>query len=212
MRCNRKFIEGIVYQMLVISSSKDDMINLNVVCKYLAKNVQNFIRLIFVTDKNLKLILFTHRPKAFNCITYRTLLIFIINEMHVPSVFDISNLIGANFLLKFFSMSEDILHNQNNNQFDENNASIGSASTLRRAMTVTKIDEMLQCISDMKLYANTIEQDLPDYLNTVGITSNNEMSIAEIHPEDLIEQAQQRSNDDRYILLRDLIKSSKVYR
>ena len=118
----------------------------------------------------------------------------------------ISSLLALIFQLKFSRMSEDILHHQNNKNSDEKT----SSSTLKRAMTVTKIDQMLQCINDLKLCANTVEKDLFDYFETIGVHSKNEMHFTEIHCEDLIEQAQQRSNDDRYILLRDFIKPNKV--
>ena len=102
-------------------------------------------------------------------------------------------------------------HNQNNNNFDEKSSSSGSANTLKRAMTVTKMDEMLECIKDLKLYAKTVERDLPDYLETIGVDGKHEMNSTEFHTEDFIQLARERSNDDRYILLRDFIRSTKVH-
>jgi hypothetical protein len=101
---------------------------------------------------------------------------------------------------------EQIFHNQNNNNFDEATLSIGSANTLKRAMTVNKVNDMLDCINDMKLYAKTIEKDLPDYLDTIYIDRKNEVNITE----DFIQLAKQRMNNNRYILLNDLIQEKKV--
>jgi hypothetical protein len=107
-------------------------------------------------------------------------------------------------------ISEKILNNYNNNNFDDQIPSIGSAKTLQRAMTVTKLSEMLDCIKDMKLYANTIEKDLPDYLNTINIHSKDEMNVTEFETNNFIQLAEQRLNDNRYILLNDLIEQKKV--
>jgi len=101
---------------------------------------------------------------------------------------------------------EQIFHNQNNNNFDAATLSIGSANTLKRAMTVNKVKDMLDCINDMKLYAKTIEKDLPDYLDTIYIDRKNEVNITE----DFIQLAKQRMNNNRYILLNDLIQEKKV--
>jgi hypothetical protein len=103
-------------------------------------------------------------------------------------------------------IAEQIFHNQNNNNFDEAALSIGSANTLKRAMTVNKVNDMLDCINDMKLYAKTIEKDLPDYLDTIYIDRKNEVNITE----DFIQLAKQRMNNNRYILLNDLIQEKKV--
>jgi hypothetical protein len=58
----------------------------------------------------------------------------------------------------------------------------------------------------MKLYAKTIEKDLPDYLDTIYIDRKNEVNITE----DFIQLAKQRMNNNRYILLNDLIQEKKV--
>jgi hypothetical protein len=108
------------------------------------------------------------------------------------------------------NISEHILHNQNNNNFDEVIPSIGSADTLKRAMTVNKLNDMLDCINDMKLYAKTIEKDLPDYFEPISTDRKNEMNITEFKIEDFIQLAKQRMDDNRYILLNDLIKQKKV--
>ncbi len=107
-------------------------------------------------------------------------------------------------------ISEEILHNQNNNNFDEQISSIGSANTLKRAMTVNKLSEMLNCINDMKFYAKTIEKDLPDYFDTIHIDKNNELNSIKFETDDFIQLAKQRLNDNRYIILNDLIKQEKV--
>jgi hypothetical protein len=106
-------------------------------------------------------------------------------------------------------ISEQILYNHNNNNFDDQIQSIGSANTLKRAMTVNKLSDMLDCIKDMKFYAKTIEKDLPDYLDTIYIDRKNEMNVTEF---DFLQLAKQRlNNNNRYILLNDLIKQEKVY-
>ena len=89
--------------------------------------------------------------------------------------------------------------------------SIGSANTLKRAMTVNKLTGMLDCIKDMKFYAKTIEKDLPDYLHSINIDRTTETNSIEFETDDFIQLAQQRSNDNRYILLNDLIEQGKVY-
>ena len=98
----------------------------------------------------------------------------------------------------------------NKNNFDAGKQSIGSANTLKRAMTVNKLSEMLDCINDMKIYAKTIEQDLPEYLNTIHINPIKERGSTEFDTEDILQLAKQCSDDDRYILLNDLIKQEKV--
>jgi hypothetical protein len=105
---------------------------------------------------------------------------------------------------------EQILHNYNNNNFEDQIQSIGSANTLKRAMTVNKLSEMLDCIKDMKFYAKTIEIDLPNYLNTIYIDRKNKMNVPEVNTHDFIQLAKQRLNDNRYILLNDLIKQEQV--
>lgn len=104
-------------------------------------------------------------------------------------------------------MSDESLHNQNNNHFDEKS----SVDVLKRAMTVTKMDDMLECIKDLKFYAKTVEKDLPEYLETIGVDTKHQMNITEFHPEDFIQSARQHSNDTRYILLRDFIRSTEVH-
>ena len=106
--------------------------------------------------------------------------------------------------------SEQILQNQNNNNFDEQTPAIGSANTLKRAMTVHKLSEMLDCIKDMKFYAKTIEQDLPDYLDSIHINRKNTQQVTEFKTDDFIQLAKQRLTDSRYILLNDLIRQKKV--
>jgi hypothetical protein len=120
-------------------------------------------------------------------------------------------------MLKLFNMHElssDIpeqnLRDHNNNNFDDEIQSIGSANTLKRAMTVNKLSEMLDCIKDMKFYAKTIEKDLPDYLNTIYIDKDSEMNITGFNTDDILQLAKQRLNDNRYIILNDLIKQEKV--
>lgn len=99
-------------------------------------------------------------------------------------------------------------NNNNNNNFDDQIQSNGPANTLKRAMTVNKLSEMLDCIKEMKSYAKTIEQDLPDYSNTIQIDDNN----YEYHSIDFLQLAKERSNDNhRYIILKDLIEQNKVY-
>ena len=100
---------------------------------------------------------------------------------------------------------EEILQNHNNNNFNDQISSIGSVNTLKRAMAVNTLSEMLDCIKDMKFYANTIEKDVPDYLSKINIDIKNEMET-----EDLIQLAEQGSQDNRYILLNDLIEQKKV--
>jgi hypothetical protein len=106
---------------------------------------------------------------------------------------------------------EETLQNHNNNNFDDQIASIGSADTLKRAMTVNKLSEMLDCIKDMKFYANTIEKDIPDYLNTIYMYKKNDINATEFETDDFIQLAKQPLNDNRYILLNDLIEQKKVY-
>ncbi len=101
---------------------------------------------------------------------------------------------------------EEIRPNQNNNNFNDQIESIGSANTLKRAMTVNKLNDMLDCIKDMKYYAKTIEKDLPDYLKTIYTDQKHETNVTEF-----IQFTEQRLNDNRYILLNDLIKQKKVY-
>jgi len=120
-------------------------------------------------------------------------------------------------MLKLFNMHElssDIpeqnFRDHNNNNFDDEIQSIGSANTLKRAMTVNKLSEMLDCIKDMKFYAKTIEKDLPDYLNTIYIDKDSEMNITGFNTDDILQLAKQRLNDNRYIILNDLIKQEKV--
>jgi hypothetical protein len=105
---------------------------------------------------------------------------------------------------------EEILHNQNNNNFNETIPLIGSADTLKRAMTVNKLSDMLDCIHNMKLYAKTIEKDLPDYFESISIDRNDDTNITKLKTEDFIQLAKQRMNDNRYILLSDLIKQKEV--
>lgn len=105
---------------------------------------------------------------------------------------------------------EQNLRDHNNNNFDDEIQSIGSANTLKRAMTVNKLSEMLDCIKDMKFYAKTIEKDLPDYLNTIYIDKDSEMNITGFNTDDILQLAKQRLNDNRYIILNDLIKQEKV--
>ncbi|CAF1977282.1 unnamed protein product [Rotaria magnacalcarata] len=109
--------------------------------------------------------------------------------------------------------SHEIVHIHNNNNSEDQILSIGSANTLKRAMTVNKLSEMLDCIKDMKLYAKTIEQDLPDYLSVMSIEKQNEMYTTEIETDNFLELAEQRlnnnNNNNRYILLRDLIEQKK---
>lgn len=107
-------------------------------------------------------------------------------------------------------ISEELLPNHNNNNFDEQSSVIGSASTLKGAMTVTKLDDMLACIRNMKLYATTIEKDLPDYLHTIGIDTKKEANVTAFETDDFIHLAKQRAKDNRYILLGDFIRPEKV--
>jgi len=120
-------------------------------------------------------------------------------------------------MLKLFNMHElssDIpeqnFRDHNNNNFDDEIQSIGSANTLKRAMTVNKLSEMLDCIKDMKFYAKTIEKDLPDYLNTIYLNKDSEMNVTGFNTDDILQLAKQRLNDNRYIILNDLIKQEKV--
>jgi hypothetical protein len=102
--------------------------------------------------------------------------------------------------------SESSLYNHTNEQL----LSIGSADTLKRAMTVNKLNEMLGCIKNMKMYAKTIEKDLPDYLNTIGVDKRIEINKTEYNSDDLLQLAKQRLNNNHYILLNDLIDQDKV--
>lgn len=106
---------------------------------------------------------------------------------------------------------QEISSNQNNNNFDDQIQSIGSADTLKRAMTVNKLSDMLDCMKNMKFYAKTIEKDLPEYLDQIYIDKNNEISSIEFNNDDFLKLAQQSIDDDRYIILNDLIKQNKVY-
>jgi len=128
--------------------------------------------------------------------------IFYWRYFYVEKLFDMHELSSDNV--------EQILHNHNNN-FDDQIQTIGSANTLKRAMTVNKLSDMLDCIKDMKFYAKTIEKDLPDYLDTIYIHRKKEMNAIECNTEDFLQLAKQRLNDNRYILLNDLIKQEKVY-
>ena len=107
------------------------------------------------------------------------------------------------------NIAEDIVHSNEINKFNDRNQSIGSANTLRRAMTVNKLSEMFECINDMKYYAKTIEKDIPDYLQAVSINNKDQKNIPELETDHIIHLAEQRSNDNRYILLNDLIKHEK---
>ncbi len=135
--------------------------------------------------------------------------------MHVPQIIAKNNnefrdFIGAFFVLNMHQLSSDIPEeirpNQNNNNFNDQIESIGSANTLKRAMTVNKLNDMLDCIKDMKYYAKTIEKDLPDYLKTIYTDQKHETNVTEF-----IQFTEKRLNDNRYILLNDLIKQKKVY-
>lgn len=107
-------------------------------------------------------------------------------------------------------MSKQLVHSCNNNADDEI-LPVGSAKTLQRAMTVTKLSEMLDCIKDMKSYASTIEKDLPEYLETNPIYRNNDTNSVELEKtDDFIQLANQRFNNNRYVLLNDLIEQKKV--
>ncbi|CAF0734716.1 unnamed protein product [Rotaria sordida] len=106
-------------------------------------------------------------------------------------------------------ISESIIHNHNNNNSEDQILSIGSASTLKRAMTVKTLNEMFDCIKDMKFYAKTIEQDLPEYFKTRSINKKNEIDTMEFEIDDFIQLAKQRLNNNRYILLNDLIEQKK---
>ena len=105
---------------------------------------------------------------------------------------------------------EEILHdptNNNNNNFNDETSLIGSANTLKRAMTVNTLSEMLDCIKDMKFYAKTIEQDLPVYLNTIYPDTNYQINTKKLNSDDFLQLAKERLNDNNhYIILNDLIK------
>ncbi|CAF2848898.1 unnamed protein product [Rotaria sp. Silwood2] len=106
-------------------------------------------------------------------------------------------------------ISESIVHNYNNNNSEDQIQSIGSANTLKRAMTVKTLNEMLDCIKYMKFYAKTIEKDLPDYFKTISIDKKNEINTIEYEIDDFTQLAKQRLNHNRYILLHDLIEQKK---
>ena len=91
-----------------------------------------------------------------------------------------------------------------------NNNLTGTAKTLERAMKVNRLSEMLDCFKDMKLYASTIEKDLPDYLNTVYANKTSETNIIESQPDDFLQLARQRLHNHPYILLNDLIETKRV--
>jgi hypothetical protein len=84
---------------------------------------------------------------------------------------------------------------------------VGTANTLKRAMTINKMSDMIDCIKDMKLYAKTIEKDL----NAIHIDRQTEIHTMEFKTDDFIQQAKQSLNDNHYILLNDLIETKNVY-
>ncbi|CAF1021958.1 unnamed protein product [Rotaria sp. Silwood1] len=110
-------------------------------------------------------------------------------------------------------ISDFIVYNYNNNNSEDQILSIGSANTLKRAMTVKTLNEMFDCIKDMKFYAKTIEKDLPDYFQTISIDNKTEINTIEYNIDDFIQLAKQRinnnNNNNRYILLHDLIEQKK---
>ena len=110
----------------------------------------------------------------------------------------------------FSDIPEQILHNHNNNNSEDSSLSIGTVDTLKRAMTVTELSDMLDCIKNMKLYAKTIEKDLPDYLDTLHIDRKSVMNTNEFVCDDFIQLAKQRLNNNQYILLNDLIEQKNV--
>jgi hypothetical protein len=84
---------------------------------------------------------------------------------------------------------------------------VGTANTLKRAMTINKMSDMIDCIKDMKLYAKTIEKDF----NAIHIDRQPEIHTMEFKTDDFIQQAKQDFNDNHYILLNDLIEQKNVY-
>ncbi|CAF0799608.1 unnamed protein product, partial [Adineta ricciae] len=92
-----------------------------------------------------------------------------------------------------------------------NNNLTGTAKTLERAMKVNRLSEMLDCFKDMKLYASTIEKDLPDYLNTIYANKTSETNNIESQSDDFLQLAKQRLHNHPYILLNDLIETKRNF-
>lgn len=107
-------------------------------------------------------------------------------------------------------ISEQSIQNHNNNNADDQILSIGSVTTLERAMKVNKLSEILDCIKDMKFYAKTVEQDLPDYLAKMSMNRKDEIDTYDFQIDNFIVLAKQRLNNNHFILLHDFIEQKKV--
>ncbi|CAF1301695.1 unnamed protein product [Didymodactylos carnosus] len=97
---------------------------------------------------------------------------------------------------------------------DSNNKSyvIGSLETIKKAMNVKSLNEMLKCIKNMRIYSSTVEKDIRNYddiiyLNNVNIKYDELMG--RYQSTNLIQIGKQRLKDDRYVLLNDVIKQQK---
>ena len=89
--------------------------------------------------------------------------------------------------------------------------SVGSAETLRRAMAVTKLNDMLDCIKDMQLHSATIEQDISDYVDVIcSERTNKQNENSRADTEDLLQLARTSLSENRYVLLHELIEQKKV--
>ncbi|UJR27787.1 hypothetical protein I4U23_009059 [Adineta vaga] len=66
---------------------------------------------------------------------------------------------------------------------------------------------MIDCIRDMKSYANTIEKDLPNFSNTKHANRQIETNIKQLKTDDFLHLAKQRLHNNSYILLSDLIET-----
>ena len=100
--------------------------------------------------------------------------------------------------------------NINNNNAEDELTSIGSAKTLRRAMQVTKLNDMINCFKDLKFYSKTIEKDLPEYFHDRKIDQSIDSPSLSTDTTDFIQLARDTSTDRQYIVLHDLVKQEQV--
>lgn len=78
-------------------------------------------------------------------------------------------------------------------------------------MTVTKLNDMLDCIKDMQLHSTTIEQDMPGYADLTCMERTNQQDkLSPVDTDNCLQLAHESLSKNRYILLHDLIEQKKV--
>ena len=87
----------------------------------------------------------------------------------------------------------------------------GTAKTLRSAMTVTNLSDMIECFKDLKSSSSTIERDLPLYFqHRPMISTVDSLELSKNTTTDRIQLAKESASNRRYILLHELIQQTKI--